>query len=209
MNEVYEGIEQHIPQLKRYARAITRNPETADDLVQESLLKALTKSHLYKPGTNLRAWLFTILHNQHVSDMRCKARVGVPIDPDDAAPAIATRPNQEAGVVMDRVERELNRLPDEQRTLIELVALEGRSYKDVAQTFDLTLGTVKSRIARGRIILRNALEGQYEGEYDSYDSMAPSCSRPLGSVNNDDQVPGGPSHRAEARNDDHLEALAA
>lgn len=170
MNEVYNEIEQYIPHLRRYARAIAHNPVAADDLVQESLLRALAKSHLYKPGTNLRAWLFTILHNQHVSDMRRNGRTGISVDPDDAASALATQPNQEAGLIMNAVDRALQMLPDEQRILIELVALDGKSYEDVAKSYGLALGTVKSRISRGRSQMRKAVEG--------HDSCKVVASRP-------------------------------
>lgn len=159
MNEVYHEILQHIPHLRRYARAIAHNPVAADDLVQESLLRALAKSHLYKPGTNLRAWLSTILHNQHVSDMRRNGRAGTPVDPDHAASALVTRPNQETGLVMHAVNRAMQILPDEQRILIELVALDGKSYEEVAKSHGLALGTVKSRISRGRSQLRKAVDG--------------------------------------------------
>ncbi|MGF1612224.1 MAG: RNA polymerase sigma factor [Kiloniellales bacterium] len=168
MNEVYREIEQHIPHLRRYARAIAHNPVAADDLVQESLLRALTKSHLYRPGTNLRAWLFTILHNQHVSDVRRNARTGVAVDPDDAAPALATRPNQETGLVIGALQRALQQLPDKQRILIELVALGDMSYEEVAKSYGLPLGTVKSRISRGRTQLRDALEGRSRLSRSSY-----------------------------------------
>lgn len=167
MNEVYHEIERHIPHLRRYARALAHNPVAADDLVQESLLRALAKSHLYKPGTNLRAWLFTILHNQHVSDIRRNGRAGTPVDPDDAESALATPPNQETRVVMNAVNRSMQILPDEQRILIELVALDGKSYEEVAKSHGLALGTVKSRISRGRSQLRKAVDG-----HDTYKSTA-------------------------------------
>jgi RNA polymerase sigma-70 factor (ECF subfamily) len=158
-SEVYEEIAQHIQHLRRYARALARNPVAADDLVQESLLRALAKSHLYKPGTNLRAWLFTILHNQHVSDMRRNGRTGLSVDLDDAAAALSTRPNQETSLLMNAVNRALQMLPDEQRILIELVAIDGKSYEDVASSYGLALGTVKSRISRGRSQMRKTMEG--------------------------------------------------
>jgi len=160
MNEVYQEIERHIPHLRRYARAIARNPVAADDLVQESLVRALTKSHLYKPGTNLRAWLFTILHNQHITEVRRNGRAGIPVDPDDAASALSTRPNQESGLIMNALGRALRALPDNQRILIELVALDGKSYEEVAASHGIPVGTVKSRISRGRSRLRIALDGR-------------------------------------------------
>jgi RNA polymerase sigma-70 factor (ECF subfamily) len=154
VNEVYRDIEQHIPYLRRYAGALARNPATADDLVQDCVLNALSKSHLYKPGTNLRAWLFTILRNQHISDIRRSVRTGVSVDPDDAAPALATRPNQENNLTVNAVEKALGMLPAGHRILIERDALDGQSYEEVAKSYRLALGTFKSRISRGRSELR-------------------------------------------------------
>lgn len=176
MNEVYHEIEQYIPHLRRYARSMARNPVAADDLVQESLLRALAKSHLYRPGTNLRSWLFTILRNQHVSDLRRNSRTGVAVDPDNAAAALATPACQETGPIMIAVNRAMQKLPDEQRILIELVALEGKSYKEIAKAYGLALGTVKSRISRGRNQLRKAIDGS--GTYKSPASrpmLDPTC----------------------------------
>lgn len=164
MNEVYRDIEQHITGLRRYAGALAHDPAAADDLVQDCVLKALAKSHLYRPGTNLRAWLFTILRNQHISEVRRNVRTGVPVDPDAAAAALATRPNQENSLAVTSLASALQSLPAGQRRLIELVALDGQSYEDVARTNGLALGTVKSRISRGRNQLRKALQGCAEHE---------------------------------------------
>jgi len=158
VNEVYRDIEQHIPYLRRYAGALAQNPAAADDLVQDSVVNALSKFHLYRPGTNLRAWLFTILRNQHISNVRRKSRTGVAVDPDDVASALATQPNQEHNLTLEAVDKALRSLPDGQRNLIEVVALDGQSYEDVAKRYGLALGTVKSRISRGRSQLRKALE---------------------------------------------------
>ena len=172
MNEVYRDIDQHIPYLRRYAGALAQNPAAADDLVQDSVVNALSKFHLYRPGTNLRAWLFTILRNQHISNVRRKSRTGVAVDPDDVASALATQPNQEHNLTLEAVQKALRSLPDGQRDLIEVVAahpgllgigievvaLDGQSYEDVAKRYGLALGTVKSRISRGRSQLRKALE---------------------------------------------------
>lgn len=188
MNEVYREIEQHIPHLRRYARAIAHNPVAADDLVQESLLRALTKSHLYRPGTNLRAWLFTILHNQHVSDIRRSSRTGIPVDPDDAAPALAAPPNQETELMVRAVERAFRQLPDDQRILIESVALDGKSYEELARSHGLPLGTIKSRISRGRGHLRDALEARDDNEVASRERGGP------GRTGGRNGAPGGQAH---------------
>lgn len=160
VNEVYRDIEQHIPYLRRYAGTLTRDPAAADDLLQDSMVNALSKCHLYRPGTNLRAWLFTILRNQHVSSVRRTIREGIPVDPDAAASSLASKPHQEHGLSVEAVDKALRSLPEGQRRLIEQVALEGRSYEDVAEHHGLALGTVKSRISRGRSQLRRTLEGR-------------------------------------------------
>ena len=159
MNEVYQNIQEYIPHLKRFARSLTRNSTKADDLLQETLLRALAKSHLYNPGTNLRAWLFTILHNQHISETRRDRITGIQVDPENVASALATPPNQSTSMVLKTVDRALRALPKEQKTLIKLVALDGKSYEEVAESEGIALGTVKSRISRGRSQLREAVEG--------------------------------------------------
>jgi len=164
VNEVYRDIDQHIPNLRRYAGVLTHDPTAADDLLQDCVVNALSKSHLYRPGSNLRAWLFTILRNQHISGVRRQVRAGIAVDPDDAAPALATRPNQEHSLAVDALEAALQTLPDEQRVLIEMVSLEGLSYEDVARRHGLAIGTVKSRVSRGRSQLRRALEGHIESD---------------------------------------------
>lgn len=158
MNEVYRDIEQHIPSLRRYAVFLTRNGGEADDLVQESVLRALSNAHLYETGTSLRAWLCTILRNQHISNVRRNVRAGIFVNSDMSQLAIATQPTQEINLTIKALDRALQRLPNHQRVLIELVALEGQSYKDIARSYGLAEGTVKSRIARGRSRLRCALK---------------------------------------------------
>lgn len=163
MNDVYSGIERHIPDLRGYARAISRSPTDADDLLQESLLSALAKSHQYAAGTNLRAWLFTIVHNKHVSAMRRNRRMGATIDPEDAGAALAVPPGQEMKLVILALEHALSILPDEQRRLIEMTALDGMAYGDIARTRGVPVGTVKSRISRARAQLRQVLDGREGG----------------------------------------------
>src|SRR5436190_21820969 len=85
MNEFARLLEAEIPRLRRYARALTRDVVRADDLVQSCLTRAIAKQHLWQPGTDLRAWLFTILHNQHVNDVRRSAREGTQVEPTEAS----------------------------------------------------------------------------------------------------------------------------
>src|SRR3954452_17749118 len=89
MSEFDQLLEEQIPRLRRYARALTRDALRADDLVQDTLVRALTKQHLWQTGTNLRAWLFTLMHNQYVNESRLSNREGAPIDVEDVASSLA------------------------------------------------------------------------------------------------------------------------
>jgi RNA polymerase sigma-70 factor (ECF subfamily) len=160
MNQVYRDIEEFIPDMRRYARYLAHNSVAADDLVQDALTRALAKAHLFRPGTNLRAWLFTILHNQYISDIRRQSRAGVPVDPDDVAHALATQPGQNGRLLVRSLSKAMQRLPRQQRALIQMVALQGRSYEEAAEATSLPVGTVKSRISRGRRQLRRMLDGR-------------------------------------------------
>lgn len=92
MNNFARMLEAEIPRLRRYARALTRDVTRADDLVQSCLARAIAKQHLWQPGTDLRAWLFTLLHNQNVNDVRRSMREGVNVDIDEIAPVLRVRP---------------------------------------------------------------------------------------------------------------------
>jgi len=151
-------IEQHIPRLRRYARALTGERVSADDLVQDTLERALNKLHLWRRGSDLRAWLFTIMHNVYVNQLRSRsARPTVPLDEDDIYPA-------ERGHDTDRLEIRdidvaLRRLPDEQREVLLLIALEQLSYEETARALGIPIGTVMSRLSRARERLRRLLGG--------------------------------------------------
>src|SRR5215831_16565986 len=110
MNEFGRLLESEIPRLRRYARALTRNTNNADDLVQSSLVRALEKQHLWRPGSNLRAWLFTILHNQHVNDVRHALRQGSLAPVEDAEPAWCAEPVAEASLELRDLQRAINTL---------------------------------------------------------------------------------------------------
>src|SRR6516225_9658952 len=146
-------IEALIPRLRRYARVVVRDPVAADDLVQDSLARALEKIHLWRDGTDLRAWLFTILHNRHISLARQAARRRV-VELQRFKPSSELLPNQIARLELRDLERAIARLPEEQRSLILLVGLEGMSYEEAASVANLPVGTVRSRVSRGRETLR-------------------------------------------------------
>lgn len=154
MTDFARLIEAQIPRLRRYARALTRDVSRADDLVQNCLLRAVTKQHLWEAGTDLRAWLFTILHNQHVNDVRRAVREGTNVAVEDVAAILPVRPNALASLELRDLEAALAKLAPEQRQVILLVGLEGMSYDEVAAILQVPVGTVRSRLSRGRDQLR-------------------------------------------------------
>src|SRR5271168_2475362 len=131
MADIRQKIEAHIPSLRRYARALARDVVAADDLVQECLTRALGKLHLWRGG-DLRAWLFTILHNQHVNEVRRSVRRGITVELSDTELLLRQSPNQEKVLELRDLDRALSQLPAEQRAVILLVGLEGMSYDDVS-----------------------------------------------------------------------------
>jgi len=153
-----DSLERWIPNLRRYARALTRDREQADDLVQDCLERALSRRHLWSEDGNTRAWLFTIMHNIHANDTRRNSnRPGtVPID-EDGAQAVRP-PGQMLRVTGLEMVAALQELSEEQRQIILLVALEGMSYGEVAETLGIAQGTVMSRLSRGRERLRRLME---------------------------------------------------
>jgi RNA polymerase sigma-70 factor (ECF subfamily) len=166
MNQVYAEIEEYLPQLRRYALALSHNPVAADDLVQESVTRALTKSRLFKDGTNLRAWLFTIMHNVHISNARRYKYIGAPIDPDIAAATLSTQAGQEEPLVLKAVEKAMESIPDTQRVAVILAGVEGMSYEEISEHLNVPVGTIKSRVSRGREALRTALHGREKSWHD-------------------------------------------
>lgn len=151
-------IAEHIPRLRRYARALVGDRTRADDLVQDCLTRAWERLHLWQPGSDLRAWLFTIMHNLHVNDIRRRRNQPdfVPLDDDLDAPLPAT---QEDGLALRDLQAALAQLPHEQRAVVLLVGLEEMSYERAAETLGIPVGTVMSRLARGRERLRGLLSG--------------------------------------------------
>ena len=155
MSERDRLIVAEIPRLRRYARALTGDPAEADDLVQDSLERAWSRFHLWRRGSNLRAWMFTIMHNLHANAAR-KASARPPTFPLDEARA-AVGPRQEDAVELRGLARALAKLPDEQRQVILLVGLEEMSYAEAARVLGVPIGTVMSRLSRGRERLRGLM----------------------------------------------------
>jgi RNA polymerase sigma-70 factor (ECF subfamily) len=145
-----------IPRLRRYARALVGERAGADDLVQDTLERAWSKLHLYRRGTDLRAWLFTVMHNVHVN----KLRAARPTDPlDEGMPELAQRAPQGDALVVRDLDRAIARLPADQRAVLLLVTLEEMSYEEVARTLGIPIGTVMSRLSRAREKLRTLMLG--------------------------------------------------
>jgi RNA polymerase sigma factor (sigma-70 family) len=157
MNDFHRCLEGEIPRLRRYARALTRNAVRADDLVQETLTRALRKEHLWEPGTDLRAWLFTIMHNQNVNEVRRAMRDDANIDVENWAAVLIATTDPTASRQLRELERALAHISEEQRQVVLLVGLEGMSYEDAAAILNIPVGTIRSRLSRGRDALRQLM----------------------------------------------------
>ena len=155
MNGFQQGIQTTIPALRRYARALTRDADIADDLVQDTLVRALRSEHLFHGG-DIRSWLYTILTNLNRNRLRSLSRrpAMTPIDDADAPDAAGP----EAGG--RDIERALAALVEDQRVALLLVVLEGLSYREVAEVQGVPIGTVMSRLARARAQIRAYLDGE-------------------------------------------------
>src|SRR6478735_7574823 len=154
VTDIHRSIEAEIPRLRRYARALARDVAAADDLVQDCLARALGKLHLWQDGTDLRAWLFTILHNQYVNQVRRAVREGAAVGLSETEPLLTRAPHQGKRLELRDLERAIAKLPEEQRSVILLVGLEGMRYEEVAEILDVPVGTIRSRLSRGREALR-------------------------------------------------------
>ena len=150
-------MEAEIPRLRRYARALIRSTVAADDLVQATLARGLAKQHLWVEDTNLRAWLFTIMHNQYVNIVRRAVREGVAVEISEREPSFFCAPSQLRSIELRDLDRALAKLPEEQRAVILLTGLEGLSYDAVAEITGVPVGTVRSRLSRGRDMLRRLM----------------------------------------------------
>ena len=164
MSDFHRLIEGEIPRLRRYARALTRSADRADDLVQETLMRAIAKAHLWQTGTDIRAWLFTIMHNQHVNMVRRAMRDGANVDIEQVSAALVATTDPTASRQLRELENALSRLRDEHREVILLVGLEGMSYETAAQILHVPVGTVRSRLSRGRDALRVLLDMPKRGQ---------------------------------------------
>ena len=148
-------IEAHIARLRRYARVLTGDSESADDLVQDTIERALVKFALWQQGTDLRAWLFTIMHNLYVNQLRLRRGDVAGDDVED----IPVRGGEADHLELGDLDSALQCLPAEQREVLLLVALEQMSYQEASATLGIPIGTVMSRLSRARERLRALLAG--------------------------------------------------
>jgi RNA polymerase sigma-70 factor (ECF subfamily) len=146
-----------IPRLRRYARALTGDGARADDLVQDTIERALSRWSLWRSGTNLRAWMFAIMHNVFVNQIKSAQRIEYV--GDDPLPDLESRPTQSDALEVRDLAGALQKLSPEQREVLLLVALEELSYEEAAKALGVPIGTVMSRLSRARERLRALLAG--------------------------------------------------
>ena len=144
-----------LPRLRLYARALRRNPEDADDLVQDTLERAWSRAGLWQGVGDMRTWLFSIMHNLHVDALR-RGRLDV-VELDEQVPEIPVAAPQAERLALLDLLKTLAALPQEQREVLLLVALEGMAYAEIAQALHIPIGTVMSRLSRGRDRLRGLM----------------------------------------------------
>jgi len=149
------AIAEHIPRLRRYARALAGDSHRADDLVQDTLERALAKFHLWRHGSDLRAWMFSIMHNVFINQLKARRELAL----DEATEASLAGAPQSDPLLLRDLDAALRKLPVEQREVLLLVGLEQLSYAEVSKALGIPLGTVMSRLSRGRERLRALMSG--------------------------------------------------
>jgi RNA polymerase sigma-70 factor, ECF subfamily len=165
-----------LPSLRAFAVSLSRRHDRADDLVQETVMKAWSKQESFQPGTNMRAWLFTILRNEFYSQMRRKGRE-LP-DPDGLfADNLASHPEQYGKMDLADFKGALDQLPDDQREAIVLIGASGFAYEEAAAIAGVAVGTIKSRVNRARVKLQELLTVSGESDYGPDGTSAPLVNR--------------------------------
>lgn len=154
MDILAEQLEEQIPRLRRYALALVGDPNRADDLVQDCLERAWSRGHLFRPGSDLRAWLFTILHNLHANAARRYNSRPTEVSLADDGYTPSTPATQGDGVALNELRTALTEVPHDQRQVLLMVGMEQMTYQEVAVVLGIPIGTVMSRLHRGRERLR-------------------------------------------------------
>lgn len=159
-DRIQQLIVHEIPQLRRYARFLVRDPQAADDLVQDTLVRAVAAIDSWQTDSNMRAWLLTIMKNIMRNDFRRARNAHIYLGHEfDRHPGIAVQGNQEPRVALLDLQRALNELPDEYQQVLLLSALDGLRYEEMAMILDVPIGTVRSRLSRGRLALWSLMDG--------------------------------------------------
>lgn len=155
-DEVRAALGELLPRLRRFARVITRNVPDADDLVQIAVEKALVRAEQWRPGSRLDSWMFGIMKNAWIDEIRARRRRERVHAPEEAGAQVGDTSAQARDIALS-VQAAMARLPEDQRMAIALVLIEGLSYKDAAETLGVPIGTLTSRLARGRESLQRLL----------------------------------------------------
>jgi RNA polymerase sigma-70 factor (ECF subfamily) len=144
-----------LPRLRRFAHALSRDPADADDLTQATIERALRSKAQWEPGTRLDSWCYRIMRNLWIDTARAQSRRNLREAPEEEGLAVGEdpRPGIEAAVDLHRMMAAMERLPDEQREVVALILIEGFGYREVSEMLDLPIGTVSSRLVRGRTAL--------------------------------------------------------
>jgi RNA polymerase sigma-70 factor (ECF subfamily) len=154
--EISERIVELLPRLRRFARSLSRNQYDADDLVQSAVERAWRHVEQLKPGASLASWMFGIMKNAWIDDRRSRGRRGEVAFPEDSGDHPAVNPT-DMNASLWSVSEAMDKLPEEQRLAVALVLVEGLSYKEAAELLEIPMGTLTSRLARGRTALAAAL----------------------------------------------------
>jgi RNA polymerase sigma-70 factor, ECF subfamily len=157
-SEIGERLVELLPRLRRFARSLSRNQHDADDLVQSGIERAWTHLAQFKPGANLASWMFGIMKNAWIDSLRARQRRGEVALPEDSGEHPAVSP-VDTSTEMWSVSEAMSKLPEDQRLAVALVLVEGLSYKEAAEALEIPMGTLTSRLARGRTALAAALSG--------------------------------------------------
>jgi len=148
-----------LPRLRRFARALTRHPQDADDLVQLAVERALSRSKQWRPDSSLTNWMLAIVRNAWIDETRSRRRRDAVLAPENEGAEVGDT-GTDRDIELWSVQSALDRLPEEQRLAVALVLVEGLSYREAAQVMDVPIGTLTSRLARGRLALQTMLTDQ-------------------------------------------------
>lgn len=168
-----------IPPLRAFARGLCGTRDMADDMVQDAMTRAWAARQSYAAGSNFRAWMFMILRNHYYTTLRKNARM-VSWDPEVAERVLVTGPTQQDGLNVQDVQAALQKLPTEQREVLLLIGANGVSYEEAADIMGCAIGTIKSRLARGRVALAALIDGPAYGEEPSAKRSRSSTLSPTG-----------------------------